>query len=163
MTEFKKIMVALAFSEHSKGILQFSANLAQHLNAELVVASIINQRDIQAVQTISDMGYNVNGEQYIDDIREERKILLQQFLSELDLPADKVKVIFKTGNPIDELLKLCLTADVNMIVMGIKGRTNLENVFVGSVAEKMFRRSPITIVSYRDPASSERLKKRIEI
>jgi len=163
MTEIKKIMVALAFSEHSKGIIQYAANLARYLDADLVVASIINQRDIQAVQTISAMGYNVNGEKYIDDVRGERNAFLQKLLSEIDFPTEKTTVMFQIGNPIDELLKLCLTEDIDIIVMGIKGRTNLENVFVGSVAEKMFRRSPVTIVSYRDPASSQRFKKRIEM
>ena len=34
-------------------------------------------------------------------------------------------------------------------------------MIVGSVAEKVFRRSPINIVSYRDPSIANRLTKRI--
>ncbi|MDX2447793.1 MAG: universal stress protein, partial [Desulfobacterales bacterium] len=100
---------------------------------------------------------------YIDGIREERNAFLQQFLNEIDFPAQRIRVMFKTGNPVDELLKLCLSEDIDMIVMGVKGRTDLESVFVGSVAEKMFRRSPVTIVSYRDSASSKIIRKRIDL
>jgi nucleotide-binding universal stress UspA family protein len=163
MQSIKKIMVALGFSEYSKGIFAYTADLAKSLNADIIVASIINSRDIEAVRTISAMGYDVDGEHYTEGVRNERKTLLNQFIEASNYPRDRIKTIFSIGNPIDELLRIALTEAVDMIVMGVKGRTDLKSVFVGSVAEKMFRRSPVTIVSYRDPVNAEKLKKRIHL
>ena len=86
---------------------------------------------------------------------------LYKFKNEFSFPAEKVKTVIRVGDPADELLKTAVKENVDMIVMGIKGRTNLEYMFVGSVAEKMFRRSPVPIVSYRDEKNAERLRKRI--
>jgi nucleotide-binding universal stress UspA family protein len=163
MTNIKKIMVAIGFSEYAKGTFVFATDLAKSLDADILVASIINKRDVEAVQTISAMGYDVDGEHYIDGIRNERKDLLARFQNEIDFPRDRVDIIFRTGNPADELLKICVEQSVDMVVMGVKGRTDLESVFVGSVAEKIFRRSPVTIVSYRDPVNAAKLIKRIHL
>ena len=161
MDETKKIMVALAFSEYAQGIFDYAATLAKKLDAELIVTSIINVRDVQAVGTISSMGYKVDSDQYVAKIRNERQSQLEKFKNEYSFPADKIKTVIRVGDPVDELLKTAVKENVDMIVMGIKGRTNLEYMFVGSVAEKMFRRSPVTIVSYRDDKNAERLRKRI--
>jgi len=41
MEKIKKILVALAFSEYAKDIFNFAAGLAERLEAELIVASVI--------------------------------------------------------------------------------------------------------------------------
>ena len=49
MDEIKKIMVALGFSEYAEGIFNYADKLAAKLGAELIVANIINSRDVEAV------------------------------------------------------------------------------------------------------------------
>ena len=163
MEEIKKILVALAFSEYAKDIFNFAARLAERFEAELIVASIINSRDVKAVRKISSMGYEVNGEHYIENVRKEREAILEQIIKESSFPAEKIGTAFTVGNPVDELLKIIVKRDVGLVVMGIKGHTDVEHFFIGSVAEKLFRRSPVPIVSFRSGAQADRLKKRIHI
>ena len=162
MEEVKKVMVALAFSEYAEGIFNFAGHFAQCTDAELIVVSVINSRDVASVETISAMGYEVDGSHYIQSIKDERRHLLDGIIATSGYPREKVRTVFRIGNPIDELLKLILAEDIDVIVMGPKGRTDLEHILVGSVAEKIFRRSPATIISYRGGKVAERLKKRIK-
>jgi len=162
MTDFKKLMVAAAFGQYTEGLFLYAADLAARLNADLIVASIINERDVAAVRRIVDMGYEVDGEHYVGGIKAERQQILDAIVQKSGFPSKRIKSIFRVGNPVEALLKIILEEAVDMVVLGLKGRTDLEHVLVGSVADKMFHRSPVTVVSYRDPASVQRLKKRIQ-
>lgn len=161
MNPIKTVMVAIGFSDYSKDILNYAATMANALNADLVVASVINSRDVEAVQAISSMGYDVDGEHYVSGIRAEREQMLEAFLKDIDFAMNRLRSIIKLGNPIDELLKIVVKENVDLIVMGIKGRSDLEHALVGSVAEKIFRRSPIAVLSYRDKKNADRLRKHI--
>jgi len=161
MDDIKKIMVALGFSEYAEGIFNYADMLAAKLGAELIVANIINSRDVEAVTAITNMGYDVDPERYIKELKEERRGAFEAIAKSASLPKDSIKLILQVGNPIDELLKIILDENVDLVVMGVKGRTDLEHILIGSVAEKLFRRSPVTVISYRDEKSRQRLKKRI--
>ena len=161
MQNVKKVLVALAFSEYAQGTFAFAADFAQCADAELIVVSVINVRDVESVRMISAMGYEVDGEHYIESIKAERKQLLDEMIKGSSLPPERIQAVFLVGNPIDELLKLMLEEPVDVVVMGPKGRTDLEHVLVGSVAEKIFRRSPATVISYRDEKVAERNRRRI--
>ena len=161
MDEIKKIMVALGFSEYAEGIFNYADMLAAKLGAELIVANIINSRDVEAVTAITNMGYDVDPERYIKELKEERRGAFEAIAKSASLPKDSIKLILQVGNPIDELLKIILDENVDLVVMGVKGRTDLEHILIGSVAEKLFRRAPVTVISYRDEKSRQRLKKRI--
>jgi len=163
MDDVKKIMVALAFSQHSEGIYNYAANIAQTFNTELVVASIINSRDISAIGMVASMGYKVDAEHYVEGVKAEQKKMLDRLLANSSFDRKKIRTIFKVGNPIDELLKLIVKENIDMIVMGVKGRSDLEHVLIGSVAEKLFRRSPVPVISFRDEKSAERLRKKIKL
>lgn len=156
----KKILVPLAFSKYSKGILGFAAELAAATGAELMVANVINQRNLEAVDKITSFGYKVDIEHYLETIKNERRQELEKLMAELTLPDDQASFTFCVGDPANELLKLVLDQGVDMVVMGVKNN-DISHIFTGSVAEKMFRKSPITIVSYRDEEISARLRKKI--
>jgi nucleotide-binding universal stress UspA family protein len=65
----KKILVPIAFSEYSKGILNYAADLAKCSGAELIVVNIINERDLEAVDKITSYGYKVDIEHYVETIK----------------------------------------------------------------------------------------------
>lgn len=157
----KRILVPIAFSRFSKGILNYAADLAAATNAELIVVNVINERDLDAVDKITGFGYRVDIEHYVDTIKKERKAELMQLLDSLSLADEKVTYTFCLGEPSNELLKLVLDREVDMVVMGVK-TNDLSHIFTGSVAERMFRKCPVTIVSYRDEEISARLRKRFE-
>jgi nucleotide-binding universal stress UspA family protein len=162
MDEIKKIMVAVGFSEYAaEGIFKYADGLASKLGAELIVATIINSREVEAISTITNMGYDLDSEKYIEELKAERRSEFEAVLKHASLPRDSIKLVMKVGNPIDKLLKIISENDVDLVVMGVKGRTDLEHIFIGSVAEKLFRRSPVTVLSYRDEKNKERLKNRM--
>lgn len=161
MADLNKIMVAVAFSQYTEGLFRYAIQLANRMDAELVVANIINQRDVAAVRQIVEMGYEVDGDHYVRDIKKEREDRLAELISDCGFPADRVKTVIKVGNPVDQLLKIIVSEDVDLVLMGVKGRSDLEHAFIGSVADKLFRRSPVTVVSYRNESVAGRLKKRI--
>jgi nucleotide-binding universal stress UspA family protein len=162
MSDIKKIMVALDFTSHSKGTFDYAVKIAKNLNAHLVVASIINSRDISAVEMVASMGYEVDSEHYVEGVKAERESMLNNFIEDSHVDREHVRTIFKVGNPTNELLKLIVKENVDMIVMGARGHTDIEHIFVGSVAEKLFRRSPVPVLSHRDEKNAERLREKIE-
>lgn len=161
MDAIKRIMVAVGFNGYAQELLSYAIRIARGLGAELIIVSIINSRDVEAVSTIAAMGYDVDSEHYVSSIREERQQALDRILKKTSDPSLSIRTIVKTGNPTDELLLLSQTENIDLIIMGIKGRTELRHMLIGSVAEKVFRRSPVPVLSFRDQKNAERLRKHI--
>ncbi len=163
MNNINKIMVAVGYTEYSEELLGYAAGIADSIGAEIIVVNIINSRDVEAVGAIAAMGYEVDSEHYVSGVEEERRRALEQMLKKISFPAERIRPVFKVGHPVEELLKIADKENVDLIVMGVKGRSDLEHILMGSVAEKVFRRSPIPVLSYRDEKSALRLKKHIGI
>ena len=149
MSEIKKIMVALAFSKHSPSLFDYAAQLATDLDAKLVVGSIINIRDVDAVDSIESMGYKVDTDQYIKGIEDDRISMLDEIMKKFAFPREKMKVVFRVGHPFAELIKIVKDEAIDMVVMGTKAHSDLEHVLLGSVADKMLHHSPVPVVSFR--------------
>ena len=83
MKQVEKIMVPLAFSPYSQGIVDYAVMLAKALDVkQLIFASVVNQRDVEAVDTITSYGYEVDGEHYVQEIEKTRVAALDEMLKE---------------------------------------------------------------------------------
>ena len=156
----KKILVPIAFSEFSKGIVNYAASVAEPLDADLILVNVINERDLEAVERIAHFGYKVDAEHYVETLQEERRKDIVELVERLTLPDDQVSFSFLIGDPADELLKLIVKEEIDMVVMGVKTR-DVKHLFTGSGAEKMFRKCPCPILSYRGTRTREQLRKRL--
>jgi nucleotide-binding universal stress UspA family protein len=144
----QRILVAIDFSQFSKYILEYAVNLAEPLNADLVLANVINQRDIDIVSRLS-ININLNAQEFIDQTRNERLQAMDVMIHDLRAAHLKYKIIIKTGTPFVELVQAITDTRADLAIMGSKGRGNIAGVLFGSTAEKLFRRSPVPLLSLR--------------
>ena len=149
MSEIKKIMVAIAFTEYSQAKFSYAAKLAVNLDAQLIVASVINIRDVEAICRVESMGYEVDAEHYVKGVKEERMAVLDKILEDSGFPKEKLKIVFKVGHPFDALMKVVKEEEIDLVIIGAKGRSGMEYVLLGSIAEKMVRHSPVPVLTFR--------------
>lgn len=57
----------------------------------------------------------------------------------------------RTGNPVDQINNFVADNAVDLIVMGTHGRTGLQHLLVGSVAERIVRSSAKPVLTVRHP------------
>ena len=155
MPEVKKILVAICFSEYCAHTFDYATRLALQLQADLTVCNVINIRDVQAVGKIESMGYAVSAEDYVKGVKEERQAQLEQMVANCGLPRDKIRSFFKVGHPFEELIKLVKNEEIDLVVMGRKGLSDHPHLLAGSVAEKMFRHSPVSVIFHRNRGSQK--------
>jgi nucleotide-binding universal stress UspA family protein len=65
-----------------------------------------------------------------------------------------VQHVLLEGNPADEILRHATEARSDLIVLGTHGRTGLERLLMGSVAEKVLRGAPCSVLVVKMPRSA---------
>jgi len=64
------------------------------------------------------------------------------------------QTFLRLGKPEDEIVKFATENKVDLIAMGTHGRTGLEHMLVGSVAERVVRSSPCAVLTIRSGKDS---------
>ncbi|MBW2632584.1 MAG: universal stress protein [Deltaproteobacteria bacterium] len=150
MSKISKILVAVDLSEYSAKTMKFAADVADGLNGELIVVNVINQRDVRAMQKIAQGIEHVSLGNFLEHREKERYRQVQELIDEASCSQRPIKKVLRTGIPFVELLDTVKNENVDLVVMGTKGRNNVANILLGSTAEKMFRHCPVPLLSVRE-------------
>ena len=59
--------------------------------------------------------------------------------------------VFLEGDPATEVVRYARDASMDVVVMGTHGRTGLERLLMGSVAEKVLREAPCSVLVVKLP------------
>ena len=152
MEKFKKILACVDLSDYSKMTLDCSLSLAAEFSAEIVIFSVINIRDINAVETASHFyPEQINVEDYVKRAKESRRQQIQELLDlHYSETSSGISISVEVGVPFEAILEVIESEHIDLVIMGNKGRGNVLGTRFGSTAEKVFRHSPVHVFSVRD-------------
>ena len=103
--QINKLMVAIDFSKYSDDTLRYAASLANSLGAQLIVANVVNQRDIAAMREFVQANSETNTEEYIAKEKANRSMKVQKLLEQVDCENLELKTVFRIGLPFFELIE----------------------------------------------------------
>jgi nucleotide-binding universal stress UspA family protein len=153
MKLFRQILVACDLSQFTPQVLDYAVALAQKTGARMILANIINPRDTDAIAHAIHKTLLVQKEAapeaFIHQHKLEREARLKTLIDESGHPGLFIKTIVRTGEPFQELINITESEHTELVVMGTRGRSNLQSVLLGATAEKLFRHCPVPLLSVR--------------
>lgn len=138
MVGIKKILIAVEEEMSGKTISTFGLKMAKQLNAKVALISVIDTVALMSADGISP--YEMV-ELSVEDIKQSQQVLLDKVFKE-----EPVKVFVERGNPFDEIVRTAEEWKADLIVIGTHGRKGFSHLFIGSVAEKVVRHSPVPVL-----------------
>jgi nucleotide-binding universal stress UspA family protein len=145
----KKILAPIDFSEISIEAMRAAMELAKGIGAEVHLAHIIAPH-----HHFIPLPLATNAEQSRELVRE--AAMLEQAEEELkrikkDEFGDSKNVVTfaEVGHPVQKLLDYAKRNEIDLIMLATHGRTGAEHLVIGSVAEKLVRYAPCSVLVYR--------------
>jgi nucleotide-binding universal stress UspA family protein len=142
---FKKILYPTDFSDVSLKALDFLKQLRECGSEEVLVLHVINEQTIVTVRGYAEGTVNVD--ELEKGLVEQATKSVEEVEAELKKFGYKVKKMVNIGFPLREILATEEEEDISLIVIGSHGKSNLEEMFLGSVSEKVIRKckSPVLV------------------
>jgi nucleotide-binding universal stress UspA family protein len=142
MSDFlKKILWPTDFSDEAQEALIYAEQMAEAFEAELVALHVVPDFPVSLYNT----AVSVKGEliRRIDVIKKDAMERLKRFG---DTRQTSFRPLIREGNPAKEIVKVSEEEGIDLIVMGKKGLSALEKLFIGSVANQVLRSSKVPML-----------------
>jgi universal stress protein A len=142
----QRFLVPIDFSESADQALEYAINLAGKLEARLTLLHVIQSVPLGGV----DMGVTLPYT-YLQDLEAEIMQSMETCLARVTAVGLEGDIVVVHGVPFHEIVETAKTQKVDLIVMGTHGRSGLQHVLLGSVAEKVVRLAPCPVLVARQP------------
>lgn len=137
----KKILWATDFSDEAQEACQYAIDFAKQLKANLIALHVVPDFSPALYNT----SYAVRGElaKRVDFLKREAKKKLENMKKTKE---KSFQVIVKEGSPSKKIIETAEKEKVDLIVIGKRGLSAVEKLFIGSVANQVLRNSPVPVL-----------------
>lgn len=135
---FQKILVPTDNSECAQVAVDYAVDLAQHYDATVHVLNVVDARCLE------------NAPHY-EKSQKDAAGVTATVAEQLENDDIAVEQAVQTDVPHQAILSYATEQDIDLIAMGTHGRTGVERYLLGSVTEKVVRRSDVPVLTVRTP------------
>lgn len=146
----KKVLIAVDFDPSAQNVAESGYELATSMNAQITLLHVVsdatyysslNYSPILGFDSFSNL--DIVQTEAVDDL----KNAAQDYLGKMKrhLGGETIATIIKDGDFGDSILETAQEIHADIIVMGTHSRKGLDKILMGSVAEKVLRKSSIPL------------------
>lgn len=157
----KTILVPYDFSQEAEYAFNFAKELATNTKKKLKLFHVIELPGPQSFNSMGEAGAFSNDSQqiFMVELVEKRKKQMADLRAKYEGEpyTFETKIVF--GNPFVGIAKEIAEAKADLVVMGSKGSTGLEEVLIGSNTEKVVRNATCPVITIKRDIHPEEIKK----
>jgi nucleotide-binding universal stress UspA family protein len=135
------VLVGIDFQALSKEVLAHAAELAVSAGSELHVVHVLTSDDVSAVQGERAMG--------VLNVAADAHAKLENLATDLPTTVKRIFLHLGGGKAEVEIAQLASDIGADLIVVGTHGRTGIDRMVSGSVAEKLLVLAPCPVLVFR--------------
>lgn len=144
METFRRILCPVDFSEPSDHALDYAISFADRLGAELHVVHVY-----QVPAYALPDGALLASADFVGQLSAELQKQLDALAAKHRKGDRKLETHLLQGPAPAEIVRLAGEIQADVIVMGTHGRVGLSHFFLGSIAERVVRTSPVPVLTVR--------------
>jgi len=140
---FSKILYPTDFSDIARKALPYVEQLRNAGADEVVILHVIDSGSLDLL--CYDPGHYRTIENNLKELALENSNFIKRHIEKTGMSA---KVLIKIGNPASKILKVEKEEQASVIVIGSHGKSNIEEMLIGSVSERVVRNAtcPVLVV-----------------
>ncbi len=152
MQKINKVLVCVDLSDYSLESIEFALTIAPGETTDIILFNVIDSKDVNIVKDASQHFLEkIDPDTYIKRTQDNRQHIIDKMIEEHFSQVKKqIHILFSVGTPYKAILETITTEKVDLVVIASKGRSNLIGTLHGSTAEKVFRHSPVPVLSVRN-------------
>lgn len=158
--EISKILYATDLSENARYAFGYAVSLASRYDAKITVLHVVEELSSFARSMVEEI---LGEKRWADRIKEKEteviadlKTRLHEFCKQVrheqpGCPFVIDKTVVVTGHPVDQISRYAKEMDVDVIVMGSRGKGGLADVTLGSTSRRVLKRGITPVMVIRLP------------
>lgn len=155
----KTILVPTDFSPMANSALGLAAQLARKSNAQILLINVIEGIRNFSFNTMGE-GESAMGEEafIVRKLIEQTKKRLTELAGNDAYEDLNIETRVEMGSPYESISKVIAEHDADLLVMGTKGASGLEEVLIGSNTEKVVRYAKCPVITVKQDVSLDQIR-----
>lgn len=149
MIALKKILVATDFSEPSDAALAYGRELARTFGAALTLVHVVD--DVMSRGYGIDGGVMLSDPQYQVQVEADARRRLNAAIEGEDRAITVTARVLMSRSPASAIVSYADESNIDLIVMGTRGRGGVAHLLMGSVSERVVQTAPCPVLTVRHP------------
>jgi nucleotide-binding universal stress UspA family protein len=145
MQEIRRIIVPVDFQKYTEDLADFAIGVAQKLAAEITFFHVVE--NVVFYADFVPTNFALNEEEMLIHAKKKMNALVENSKTSWTQCTGQVS----RGDVVDSILDYTEDEGLDLVVMGTHGARGIEKILLGSVAERIIKRSKCPVLIFKSP------------